>query len=140
MPRIMGKDFPPRQATLSPLYGKEFPMDKNHPLPRHNLAKNLKMLLSKSAMSAPELAKKAGVDRKTINNQLNGRYDPRPEQVDAVAQVFGLKGWLLLSPNLQPDKRGNGRLVQLLELYADANEEGKENILRVAEMAAGYKR
>jgi transcriptional regulator with XRE-family HTH domain len=59
-------------------------------LPRQILARNLKALLNKTGLSASEVAKKAGVDRKTINNQLNARYDPRPEQVDAVASVFGL--------------------------------------------------
>jgi transcriptional regulator with XRE-family HTH domain len=136
---ILGNTFPICQGTLSPANGKEFPMAEKRPLPRAVLAKNLKALIDKSGMSAPEVAKRAGIDRKTVNNQLNGRYDPRPEQVDAVAKVFGLTGWLLLSSSFRPEMADNGNIGKLLELYADANKHGKENILRVAEMEARYK-
>ena len=90
-------------------------------------------------MSAPELAKRAGVDRKTVNNQLNGRYDPRPEQVALVAKVFGVSYWLLLSPNYDPDPTTSANLQKLAEMYQAANDNGREAILRVAEVAAGYK-
>lgn len=115
-------------------------MANSKSLPRHILAKNLKTLLSKTGLSAPEVAKKAGVDRKTINNQLNGRYDPRPEQVDAVASVFGFNHWDMLSPHFNPDRKSNERLRALMDLYATADDKGQENILRVAEMAAAYRK
>lgn len=121
------------------MFGKEFLMPEKRLSPRLVLARNLKILIEKSGLAAPEVAKRAGVDRKTVNNQLNGRYDPRPEQVDAVAKVFGLTGWILLSSSFRPEMANNGNIQRLLELYADANEDGRENILRVAEMAAHYK-
>lgn len=113
-------------------------MTEKRPLPRLTLAKNLKLLLERTGMSAPEVALKAGVDRKTVNNQINGRYDPRLEQVQAVAEVFGCNNWDLLNPAFNPDVSKNHKLQQLEELYALADESGRENILRVAEMAAKY--
>lgn len=110
-------------------------MSKERPLPRQNLAKNLKALIQETGLSGPEVAKRAGVDRKTINNQLNGRYDPQPDMVDAVAKVFNLNGWQLLAPNLDIEAATNGRLQELFELFSAADEVGRENILRVAEMA-----
>lgn len=91
-------------------------------------------------MSSPEVAAKAKVDRKTLNNQLNGRYDPRPEQVQAVAEVFGYNNWDLLNPDFDPDRKANAKLTTLIENYAKADDRGRESILRVAEMAAEYKK
>src|SRR5579859_4932503 len=87
MAAILGNYFPICQGTHSPLFGKEFPMTEKNPSPRHILARNLKLLIEKSGMSAPEIARRARVDRKTVNNQLHARFDPRPDQVAAVAQV-----------------------------------------------------
>lgn len=114
-------------------------MPKENPPPRKTLANHLKVLIAKTGLSAPEVAKKAGVDRKTVNNHLNGRYDPRPDQVRAVAAVFGVNEWDLINPRWSPHKEQNNKLSELIELYEKANPEGRENILRVAEMAANYK-
>jgi transcriptional regulator with XRE-family HTH domain len=114
-------------------------MAEKRPPPRSALARNLKLLLEQTGMSAPDVAKRAGVDRKTINNQLNGRYDPRPEQVQAVAEVFGYNNWDLLNPSFDPSKKASAQLQQLLKLYGAADEKGQESIMRVAEMAASYK-
>lgn len=86
-------------------------------------------------MTGPEVAQKAGVDRKTVNNQLNGRYDPRPEQVQKVAQVFGFEAWQLLSADFNVELERNGKLRELIALYANADEEAREAMIRVARMA-----
>ena len=91
-------------------------------------------------MKAPEVAKRSGVDAKTVNNMLNGRFDPRPEKADQVAAVFGLSGWQLLIPGLPADMLSNGRLEQLIENYVSAGPSGRDSISRVAEMAAKYER
>jgi transcriptional regulator with XRE-family HTH domain len=135
----MGKVFPICQGTHSPGFGKEFPMVEKRPLPRQTLAKNLKALLAKSRITPPELARKAGVDRKTVTNWLNGKYDPQPDLVEAVAKVFGVSAWNLLSASFDPDNPNNEKLQRLIVLYGSADDDGKENILRIAEMAAKYK-
>lgn len=90
-------------------------------------------------MSGPDLAKRAGVDIKTVNNMVNGRYDPRPEKVAQVAAVFGISEWQLLIPDLPMDLlRIDGRLEKLIRDYGGANEKDRENIARLAEMAARY--
>lgn len=110
----------------------------NRPLPRKTLARNLRLLMDASGMKAPEVAKRSGVDPKTVNNMVHGRYDPRPEKADQVAQVFGLSGWQLLVPDLPADMVGNGKLERLIENYVSAGAEGRDSITRVAEMAAKY--
>jgi transcriptional regulator with XRE-family HTH domain len=91
-----------------------------------------------AGMKAPEVARLSGVDAKTVNNMLHGRFDPRPEKADMVAQVFGLSGWQMLIPDLPVDLLRNGKLDQLIANYVSASPDGRDNIRRVAEMAARY--
>jgi transcriptional regulator with XRE-family HTH domain len=142
----MGKHFPlcqlaPR-GTLSTPDSPECVMVKKptpRPLPRFVVRDNLKLLMDQGDIAPGALAVNAGIDRKTLNNFLNARYDPRPEMLDKVAAVFGLDGWMLLSPLVKEGSKQSVRINRLLTAYAAANEKGKENVLRVAEMAAEYK-
>jgi transcriptional regulator with XRE-family HTH domain len=108
------------------------------PKPRVTLARNLKALMVASGMKSPEVAKLAKVDAKTMNNMVNGRFDPRPEKVDQVAAVFGLTGWQLLIPDLPGDMLRNSTLEHLIANYVSAGKDGRDSINRVAEMAARY--
>lgn len=126
IPRSTWNDFPVVKKTYTP--------------PRKVLAENLAELLQKTGWSGPELASRAKIDRKSVNNMLNGRYDPRPEKVDAVATAFGLTGWLLL-------RAGTGKayvadeisnIERLIDVYNAATSEQRATIMRVAEMAGPY--
>jgi transcriptional regulator with XRE-family HTH domain len=114
-------------------------MPKKRPLPRQVLAKNLKALQARAGLTGHEIARRAKVDPKTVNNQLHGKYDPRPEQVDAVASVFGLSYVDLLNPAFDPESASNETLRQLTDLFSMADDKGRRSILAVAEMAAGYR-
>jgi transcriptional regulator with XRE-family HTH domain len=111
-------------------------MPQKSQLPREILAKNLGALLKKTGMSAPEVASKAKVDRKTINNQLNARFDSRLDHVAAVAQVFGLSYLDLLNPHFDVNAEITQKLRILVDLYSDADDTGKHSILSVAQLAA----
>lgn len=116
-------------------------MLKERPLPRQILAKNLQALQRAYPDWHPaELARLAKVDKKTLSNYLKGaRFDPRPEIVDKIAQVYGAPGWLLWAPWFKPEMVKNHGLTNLLDAYSDATAENKVNIVRVAEMAAQSK-
>lgn len=90
-------------------------------------------------MNAPEVARRSGVDPKTVNNMIHGRYDPRPEKADQVAAVFGLRGWQLLIPDLPADMLKNGQLEAVIRNYVSASPAGRASIDQVAKMAAGFK-
>lgn len=114
-------------------------MAPKRPLPRHTLARNLRLLIAASGLSERQVAAKAGVDPKTVNNQIHGRYSPDYEKADKVAAVFGLQGWNLLQDTFNMERAMNSKLQELVELYAASDEAGRETILRVAEAAAHYK-
>lgn len=110
-------------------------MAQKVPSPRHILARNLKSLIKDAGLTIPEVARRAGVDRKTVWNQANARTDPQPERVALVAKVFDLEASMLLSDAFLPEIVKDANFKKLLALYAAANEDGKNLILRVAEAA-----
>lgn len=109
------------------------------PTPRQVLAANLKELLKIHKTSAPKVAAKAGIDPKSMNNMLNARVEPRRENVDAVAKVFGYTGWQLIRRNITKDMPKAAELDDLIERYIDASPAQRETIMKVAEMSGGYK-
>lgn len=115
-------------------------MLEKRPLPKYRLAKNLKAAMAHAKVSAPQLAKIASVDRKTVTNWRNGIYDPQPEVLDRVAEAMGFQGWMLLTPDFNPAAKVDmDKIGRLLEFFNAADEEGKNSILKVAQMAANFK-
>lgn len=107
--------------------------------PRQVLAENLKALLKIHELSAPTVAARAGIDPKSVNNMLHARFEPRLENVEAVAKVFGLTGWQLIRRNLTKGMPGIDELEELIERYIAATPEQRETIMHVAEMTGTYK-
>jgi plasmid maintenance system antidote protein VapI len=131
----MGKDFPICQGTLSPSEGEQLVMAQKNPTPGDILAHNLRHLLKATDMTGPEVARKAGVDRKTVNNQINGRFDSQSISVERVAQVFGLHAADLLDPDFDVTRSRNDAVRDLVRMYEEADETGRHAILTVAKMA-----
>jgi len=113
-------------------------MTNTRKAPRKVLAENLRRLMDHHSYSGAEVARRAKVDPKTVTNMLNEQHNPDLDNVAAVAAVFQLSLWQLIRPNLTIEKMEDGSVDQLIENYYSANDKGKESILQVAEMAAGY--
>lgn len=73
--------------------------------PERTLAANLHWLMTNSAdyQSAGKLAKKAGVDQKTIWRVLNQTNVPTLDKLTKLAGVFKIEAWQLLAPRLGAD-------------------------------------
>lgn len=99
---------------------------------RQRIAKNLKHLLAEADQSPVEVADAAKVDRKTINNLVNARFDPRMTQVEKVAKAFGIHAWQLLATDLASTELDSKDVLRLLDLYARASPEGRAAIIQVA--------
>lgn len=88
---------------------------------------NLKKLMdvTPELNSNPKLGKKTGLGASAVSRLLNG-HNATLETVDRVAEAFGLPGWQLLIPNLDP---GNLPVVQSakeVELYRKLKQLVKE--------------
>jgi len=115
---------------------KDLPMPKAAVTPRKRLAENLQVLMKTAEKSSPEIAEAAQIGRKTMNNFLNGRFDPRLTLVEKVANTFGLTTWQLLAMDLSAIPAQPKQVLTLLERFFEADEAGRATILQVAEIAS----
>jgi transcriptional regulator with XRE-family HTH domain len=112
-------------------------MPRDQLSPRFILAKNIRALLEHHSWSERDMGKHAGIDPKTVNNLTNQRVDARQDMVQAIAKACGISVSQLMDPEFDPASATSPGVKELIALYAQADERGKENILRVAQMAAG---
>ena len=136
MPTYWGNLSPCVKEHVPQPIGKNFPMAKQ-PLPiRQRLAKNLRALATANELSGHEIAKKAKLDPKTVNNMLKAGHDPRLTYVEKVAGVFGLAAWQLLAMDLESKPPDSTQIQRLLEHYSKAQDTGRKAIMQVAEIAS----
>lgn len=70
---------------------------------------NVKTLLERREWTAPELARRARISPKTLNNLLNGRHAAQFDTLQKIADAFGLELWLMFLPQL-PDTSTNKQI------------------------------
>ena len=75
-------------------------------MPPTVLGRNLKTLMDAHEILRTQaaVAKAAGMDQTTVGRILAGSHSPRLQQIEALAEVYGLAPWQLLVPNLAPGK------------------------------------
>lgn len=80
---------------------------------RNPFVDNVKALLARRAWTAPELARRAKISPKTLNNLLNGRHAPQLDVLEKIAAGLDLELWLLFLPHL-PDDPNNVTFVHFV--------------------------
>ena len=65
------------------------------------VAMNIYDYTQRSGLTQAEIAKRAGISESTLSGYINGKSYPRPEQMAALAKVFGVSVGALTS---QPDE------------------------------------
>ena len=109
------------------------------PDPRDTLSTNLKALTSLRGYDQVQLAKRSGVNQKTISNILNTRNAPNLDKLELIAKAFGLNAWHLIIPGLPAELVGGGSIDRLFQNYAASDQKGRDYIDHVAEREATYK-
>jgi transcriptional regulator with XRE-family HTH domain len=102
------------------------------------VARNLRTLMEREAMTQLKLAKKSGVSQRTISNVLNESHEPGVETVDQLARVFKLDGWQLQMPDLPPELLGSELVDRTVGALVQASPKGREMIADLAEREAHY--
>jgi transcriptional regulator with XRE-family HTH domain len=113
-------------------------MAANRPATRQTLARTLRLLMDKTGLSEAEVARRAAISKKSVNNLLHARHAPNLDHVDAVAGVFGLNLWHMILPNLPDELLTSKSIDELIVRYSRADARGRESIDLVAEIAADY--
>lgn len=136
MPVSWGKHSPTVKELFPQAQGNNFPMARTRVPLRQRLAKNLRALATRDKLSGHQIAGKAKLDPKTVNNMLRAGHDPRLTHVEKVAEVFGLAAWQLLALDLEANPPDSSQVVALLDHYSAAQDSGRKAIMQVAEMAS----
>lgn len=118
-------------------YAEDMPAQRQKP--RESLSINLRHLMATREWNQVQLAKRSGVNQKTISNILNGRNTPTLDILDQIAAAFGLNVWHLILPDLPADLVNGGTIERLFENFIASGEKGREYINHVAEREAKYK-
>lgn len=79
-------------------------MDKGFFKPRDVLALNLKALMAAKVgpTSQSELKRRSGVAQATIGRILSKDVAPTTETLAQIAEAYGLEGWQLMVPGMEP--------------------------------------
>ena len=112
---------------------------KKRPLPSESLAKNLRHLMDLRELSEGQLATKAKVSQKAINNILNGTSGGTLRVVDRLAKAFNLTAWHMIMPDLPDELISGGAVEKLYKAFISSDTKGRAYIQHVAERESTYK-
>ena len=80
------------------------------------LADNVKRLMAHHRLAQAGVAKRAGMDQKTISRIIRREHSPSIDKLSGLAEAFGLQAWQLLVPYLDPS---NPPVVQMTPIEKD---------------------
>jgi len=81
------------------------------------LADNVLRLRKKRGWSQTVLGSKSGTSQRTVSNIENETNDPGSENVEQIAQAFGLPGYMLFIPGLPVDVLDSTELPSVIDRY-----------------------
>lgn len=136
MPRFYGILSTDVKELIPPPTWNHFQMRKTPISPRVRLAKNLRILIDMQELTVYGVAEAAAVDPKTVYNLLKATFDPRMSRVEKIANVFGLTTWQLLAIDMEAKPPDSKQVLELLEHFSKASDDGRKTISQVAEIAA----
>ena len=139
MPPSLGNFYYACKETFPTCIAYARCMAKERQNPRDSLANNLRLLMAAREWNQVDLAKRSGVNQKTISNILNGRNTPTLDKLDLIASAFGLNAWHLILPNLSSELVNGGTIERLFQNFMASDQKGREYINHVAEREATYK-
>lgn len=99
----IGKLALPRKAFLPAAWEDDRRVDTPSSLAR-TLARNLDALMKAHAdmRSQAAVARRAGIDQRTVGRILHTKHAPTLQQIDKLASAFGMPAWQLLLPGFDP--------------------------------------
>jgi transcriptional regulator with XRE-family HTH domain len=102
------------------------------------LAANLAALMARDGLSQHALARRAGVDQKTISNVLNCVKALQLDKLEQIARAFRLAPWQLLIPELPIDLIDRAKLDRLIAAYLSCDDASRAILDHLAEREAEY--
>lgn len=107
---------------------------------RKALAENVKKLMDDRGWNETQLEAKSGVAQRTINNLLKPERGISPTwgTIEKIAKALDVEPWMLTIPGIPLELLKNRSLARLVTCYMQADDKGREDTLRIAEIAVRY--
>jgi transcriptional regulator with XRE-family HTH domain len=125
------------KQPITPGTWNAFQMREQPINPVLRFAENLKRLIKLEGVSVARVAEGAKITPKQVYNLMAAGHDFRLKSIEKVANVFDLSAWQMLAVDLESKPADYKQVLELLELFAKADEDGRKVIMHVASIAAG---
>jgi len=99
-----------------------------------NFGRNVKAQLTHQGLAGSELAKKAGIAPKTLNNLLNGRHAPQFDVLDKLAKALKVELWQLWLPEFPADAAHDETFPRLIETASKLTPAARKAVARMADL------
>lgn len=99
-----------------------------------NFALNVREQLNERGWTAPQLARKARVGLKTVNNVLNGRHATQSDVLAKIAEALGLELWQMWLPQLPKDAQHDETFPRLVTTAAKLPPEAMSRIVHIVDL------
>lgn len=99
-----------------------------------NFASNVRAQLSARGWSPPELARRAGIGTKTLNNLLERRHHPQLNILQKVADALELQLWQMWLPQLPADAHHDETFPRLVTNAAKLSAEARGRVAHIVDM------
>jgi transcriptional regulator with XRE-family HTH domain len=99
-----------------------------------NFALNVRAQLLERNWTAPELARRARLSPKTVNNVLNGRHAAQADVLTKIAAALGLELWQMWLPVLPPDAAHDETFPRLVTTAARLSPEAAARVAHIIDL------
>jgi transcriptional regulator with XRE-family HTH domain len=97
-------------------------------------ALNVRAQLRERGWTAPELARRAKLSPKTVNNVLNGRHAQQVDVLSKIAAALGLELWQMWLPQLPQDAAQDDTFPRLVTSAARLSPEAAARVAHIVEL------
>jgi transcriptional regulator with XRE-family HTH domain len=99
-----------------------------------NFGRNVEAHLTHQELSRTDLAKKAGISPKTLNNLLNGRHAPQLDVLTKIADALKVDLWQLWLPEFPADMAHDDTFPHLIETASKLTPTALKAVSRMADL------
>lgn len=99
-----------------------------------NFALNVRAQLRERGWTAPELARRARLSPKTVNNVLNGRHAQQVDVLSKIAAALDLELWQMWLPQLPHDAAHDETFPRLVTSAARLSPEAAARVAHIVEL------
>lgn len=100
---------------------------------QEGIGNNIKRLLKEKGLKQTDLASALGISNGTLSDWINGRYKPRPKNIKAMAEFFGVTS---LEMQINYNRKDTNPDDRLMSLFNSLPEDKKTQVIDYIEKRA----